>query len=148
MNPRSAVVALALLALAAPSAGCNREASKVSDRFLAALARDEYAAAFAELHSDALPYTPDAATLRDRMEKSGVQLVGWSWTCGIGGATPRTGYSVTTQKRAGVASPKRPLVIGVAAERRGKCNGPLVVDLKQDAKLPGEPWKVRTFQLD
>jgi len=137
---------LATVALAFASSGCNPAAKRVADHFLEALAHDDWATAFADLHPEARANTLTPDALRTRMEQGGVKLVSWSANCGSSGSLARTGYNVTTTARKTAGAPVRPIVIGVPPLRSGKCNGPMVVELKVDPSLPEKPWRVRSFQ--
>jgi len=139
---------LGVAALAFASSGCNPAAKRVAEHFLEAMARDDWATAFADLHPEARVYTLTPDALRDRMEKGGIQLVSWYANCGSSGSLARTGYNVTTTARKTAGAPVRPIIIGVAPLRSGKCNGPMVVELKVDPSLPDNAWRVRSFQFN
>ena len=135
---------LLLLALLLLTADCNREANRASEKFLQALARDDYDAAFVELHPDALASTPTVAALRDRMTNGSVKLQSWSSTCGSTGSTVRIGDNVTSSNRRGAAS-ARPITVGVTPDLKSRCNGPMLVELRRQTESPDAPWKVRSF---
>jgi hypothetical protein len=126
--------------------GCNAEAGKTRDRFMEAQKRDDFAAAFAELHSEARATIPDEAALRAKFEAANIRITDWSSTCSSGGSTNhRIGMSFTrTRRSTGAGTGTRSFVIGVPIERKGKCNGPLVIDLKRD----GTTWKVVSFGFE
>lgn len=132
----------AAAALASAALGCG---NKDADRFLGALERADYAAAHAELHPAARGDVATPEALKARVEGAGVRFVGHGWTCGSSGdGVARAGYNVTTTK----TGPRGPLVIGRDPRHRGKCNGPLVVDLARDDAAPGRPWRVVGMRLD
>jgi hypothetical protein len=132
---------VAVLGLALFCAGC---ADKEADHFLDALRRQDYDAAFVDLHSELRATFPDAAALRARMTEANVEIVDFSRTCGSSGALSRSGYNVTTRAAPGKA--RVALVFGAPPERR-KCNGPLLIEKKRDPTLPDSPWKVVTMRF-
>ncbi|MBL8607643.1 MAG: hypothetical protein JNL38_09995 [Myxococcales bacterium] len=145
MHLRSALRCLAAAGLALGVAGCNPDAKKVADHFVDAVARDDWATAYADLHPDARASTTDAEALRAQFTAGGRRLLGWYGNCGSSGELSRTAYNVTSEPRPKGAAPAR-VVIGVPPLDRGKCNGPLLVELKQDAARPDGAWRVRSFQ--
>ena len=139
---------LVIAALAFASSGCNPAAKRVAEHFLEALKRDDWAAAFADLHPEARADTPTPEALRARIEKGDLKLLSWYANCGSSGSLARTGYNVTTTSRNAGVPRVRPVIVGVPPERRGKCNGPMLVELKVDPSLPDQAWRVRSFKYD
>ena len=135
---QSAILLLPL-AIVFAAAGCNREAGKARDRFLEALERDDFAAAYAELHPEGKRVVPDEAALRAQVEASGVRITGWSSRCSSGTSdTERLGMNYSSKAR-GTTRKSEAFEIGAPTEwLRGRCNGPLIMQLKKD----GEAWKV------
>jgi len=135
-------------AFAIASSGCNPAAKKVGEHFLDALQRDDWATAFADLHPEARIDTPTAEALRARIEQGDMKLVSWYGNCGSGGSLSRIGYNVTTSTRKTSGPRVRPIIIGIRPEYRGKCNGPMLVELKVDPSLPDQAWRVRSFKYN
>lgn len=127
------------LALALASTGCNREAGKARDRFLEALKRDDFTAAYAQLHPEGKQAVPSEAALRAQVEASGVRITEWSSRCSSGTSdAERLGMNFSSTAR-GTVKADGPFEIGAPTEwRRGRCNGPLIMQLKKD----GDAWKV------
>ncbi|MBL9027591.1 MAG: hypothetical protein JNL21_35695 [Myxococcales bacterium] len=130
---------VAMIAFSAIACG-DPEARKVTDRFLAALRAEDYAAAYGELHSDARASVPDEDTLRRLVEGRGRRITEWSRNCGSGAdGVDRGGYnfsSTVTDDRS------TPVTIGVEPANVGKCKGPLLVELRREDGA----WKVRTLR--
>lgn len=123
--------------------GCgDPEARKVTDRFLGALKQSDYAAAYAELHSDARTFVPNETALKTIIEKKGKVITDWSRNCSSRGkGVDRGGYnfSATTQ---GLFQKDERVTVGVEPKNVGKCTGPLLIELHQE----GGAWKVRSFR--
>jgi hypothetical protein len=132
---------VAALALALVVSACNAEAGKTRDRFMEALKRDDFTAAYAELHPDAKASIPNEAALREKVEAANVRITDWSYTCSSGSSTNHRIGMNFTQTRRNAGAPAGRLLLGAPIERRGKCNGPLVIDLRPD----GSAWKVASF---
>lgn len=131
----SRTVGLGLAALVLVSAGC---ADKDANRYLDAIKRADYDAAFAELHTEARATIATPEVMKAKFEASGLRLVDYSTTCSSGGfSNKRLGYNTTTSRKGGGQ-----VVIGVPPASVGKCNTSVVVDLKKDEALPGQPMKV------
>jgi hypothetical protein len=132
-------------ALALACSGCNPAAKKVADHFLDAVSRDDWATAYADLHPEARANTISQDALRDQFQGGGRRLVSWYGNCGSPRELARTGYNATSAPL-GKGVPQARVVIGVPPLSRGKCNGPLLVELKEDASLPDKAWRVRSVK--
>lgn len=139
---------MALWSAEPSSGGADSAAKRVAEHFLEALKRDDWATAFADLHPEARADTPTPGVLRARIEKGDLKLLSWYANCGSSGSLARTGYNVTTSSRKTGVQGVRPIIVGVAPERSGKCNGPMVVELKVDPSLPDQAWRVRSFKYN
>jgi hypothetical protein len=121
--------------------GCSGgESRKVIDRFLTALKDQNYAAAHAELHSDAKALVPTPDVLRALVEKRGKRLNSWSSNCSAGGGTQTVaGFNTSSTMSAGASEDE--VTIGVPPARGERCRvGPLFVELRQEAGV----WKIRS----
>jgi len=135
---------LAVTSLGLLVGGC---ADKEADHFLGALKRADYAEAFSDLHPEARARTPSAEALKAAFVASNVEISDFGWNCGSSSTSlKRSAYNVTWPTTAG--KPRTPLAVGTPIERRGRCNGPLVIELKRDESAPGKPWKVAGMKFD
>lgn len=122
--------------------GCNREASRTRDRFLEALKRDDFAAAYGELHPDARATVPNEAALRAQVEASGIRITEWSTACSSGGMSDeRLGLNTTSTTRDRDRPRRTAFEIGAPIDWSRSCKGPLLLQLKKD----GDAWKVASF---
>jgi hypothetical protein len=124
--------------------GCgDPEARKVTDRFLEALKRSDYPAAYAELHSDARTLVPNDQALKSLIEKKGSVITGWSRNCSSSGkGVDRGGYNFSANDRSMFQERER-VTVGVEPKIVGKCTGPLLIELHQE----GGAWKIRSFRF-